>query len=45
MTNWRGEPVWQGEWFSSPKGRSNVLASGDARVHAEALMPLKRAAS
>lgn len=45
ITNWRGQPVWQGEWFSSPKGRTQVLAAGDARVHAEALMPLKRAAS
>ncbi|HVY02588.1 MAG TPA: histidinol-phosphatase [Caulobacterales bacterium] len=44
ITNWRGEPVWRGEWFSSARGRTHVLAAGDARVHAEALMPLKRAA-
>src|SRR5262249_43054567 len=44
MTNWRGDPVWRGDWFSSPKGRTQVIAAGDARVHAEALMPLRRAA-
>jgi histidinol phosphatase-like enzyme (inositol monophosphatase family) len=44
ITNWRGDPIWQGEWFSSPQGRSDALAAGDARVHGEALTPLKRAA-
>jgi histidinol phosphatase-like enzyme (inositol monophosphatase family) len=45
ITNWRGAPVWEGEWFSSPKGRTQVIAFGDARVQAEALVSLQRAAS
>jgi histidinol phosphatase-like enzyme (inositol monophosphatase family) len=35
LTDWRGEPAWDG---------GQVIAAGDARVHAEALIALGRAA-
>jgi histidinol phosphatase-like enzyme (inositol monophosphatase family) len=35
LTNWRGEPAWDG---------GQVIAAGDARAHADALIALRRAA-
>jgi histidinol phosphatase-like enzyme (inositol monophosphatase family) len=45
ITNWRGAPVWEGDWFASAKGRTQVIAFGDARVQSEALASLSRAAA
>ncbi len=33
-----------GAWFSDPDARRQIIAAGDKRPHAEALVSLKRAA-
>ena len=43
-TDWRGNEIGGGDFFVSPQARTQFLAAGDARVHTEALLPLKRAA-
>jgi myo-inositol-1(or 4)-monophosphatase len=43
VTDWRGAPL-AGAWFAQPDARRQIIVSGDARPHAEALVSLKRAA-
>jgi myo-inositol-1(or 4)-monophosphatase len=45
VTNWRGAPVWQGDWFAAASGRTQIVAAGDARAHAEALAALRAAST
>jgi myo-inositol-1(or 4)-monophosphatase len=43
VTDWRGATL-NGEWFYDTRARRQIIAAGDARPHAEALVSLKRAA-
>lgn len=44
VTDWRGAPL-SGAFFADGKARAQVIAAGDPRPHAEALVSLRRAAA